>query len=105
MSRYAISDLPDAFQPVMERIVAVLSQEPVVESFDDEWVHFSFRSLANKYAILKLEARHDEVLPDEDFGDFQILCPSSRAQGGGLWLHYLPEADAPSDYLPGVWFY
>jgi hypothetical protein len=105
MSMYEISDLPDDFQRVMQRIVDLLSQEVVIESFDDEWVHFSFRGLADHRAIITLEGKHHEVLPGRDLFDFQILCPWSGAQGRGLWLHYLPESEAPDDYRPGVWFY
>ena len=100
-----IGDLPDYFQLVMQRVVALFSQEAAIESFDHEWVHFSFRGLTDQQAIVTLEARHNEVLPGGDLFVYQILCPWSGAQGRGLWLHYLPKSEAPTDYRPGVWFY
>src|SRR5208283_4835919 len=100
-----ISSLPDYFQPVMQRIVDVFGQEVVIESFDDEWVHFSIPGMIDQDAIITLEAKHNEVLPNRALFDFQILCAWNGAQGRGLWLHYLPKSEAPTDYRSGVWFY
>ena len=102
---YEISDLPDEFQSVMERIEDVLSQDVEIESFDDEWVHFNVPGLTDQCAITALEVECGKVLPGGEMYEFQILCPWSRAQGRGLWLHYLPESDAPQDYRPGIWFH
>jgi hypothetical protein len=100
-----IDELPDRIQAVMRRIADVFPQDLAIESWDGEWVHFCLRGLADHAAITTLEAKHTEVLPGAEFFDYQILCSWSSTNGNGLWLHYLPNADAPRDYRPGVWFY
>jgi hypothetical protein len=105
MAIYRTGDLPDYFQLVMRRIMGFFSQELLIDAFDHEWVNFRFRGLIDQQAIVTLEAKHHEVLLGRDLFDFQILCPWSHAQGKGLWLHYLPKSEKPTDYRPGVWFY
>jgi hypothetical protein len=105
MWKYDISDLPDYFQPVMQRIEDLLALDADIESFDSEWVHFRLPGSTDQDAIVTLEANHNDVLPGTDLFDFQILCPFNAGQGKGLWLHYLPESAAPSDYRSGVWFF
>ncbi len=105
MSRYSVVDVPAAFPPVLARIEALFGRPVVIDDFDDEWLHFHIPGLTDRYAILKIEAAHDTVLPGADLENYQILCASTRAGGRGLWIHSLADSWDGDDYLPGVWFF
>jgi hypothetical protein len=105
MPQYTIDDVPECFPPVLERIEDLFNATAVIDDFDDEWLHFHIPGLADRYAVLKIEAKHDVVLPGSDLQNYQILCASTNSGGKGLWIHSLADSSDGDDYLSGVWFF
>ena len=105
MSAYTMDEVPECFSRIIERIEGLFGKSVVIDDFDGEWFHFHIPGLTDRYAILKIETKHDEILPGSDLQDYQILCASTRAGGRGLWIHSLVDLCYRDDYLPGVWFF
>ncbi len=80
MSRLTIEDTPGYFRAVLERISDLFARPIVVDHFDDEWVHFHLPGIADRYALTKIEANRDAVLPREDFSDLRVLCASNSCK-------------------------
>jgi hypothetical protein len=102
---YAVDDVPDDFSPVLQRIESLFDKPVVIDDFDEEWLHFHIPGLTDRYVIVKIETRHDVILPGSELQDYQILCASTRAGGLGLWIHSLADLPDRDDYLSGVWFF
>ena len=105
MPFYDVTDLPDYFRPIIERISDVLDEFVVIDKFNTRWVHFRVPHLVDRCAIAEIEKNNRSILLGEEQKMFPILCPWSSASGSGLWLHYLPDPITQLEYRAGVWYF
>lgn len=101
-----IFQVPQYFQPVLQRIGDVLDADLSIESYDEEWVNFTVDGYRDQKALSELETKKAEVLPGPDAHNFRIVCPWDPSdEDDGLWLHSLRHSDTPNDYLQGIWYF
>jgi hypothetical protein len=105
MASYGIDEVPDYFQPILERIEELFDAWLVVDDYDDEWVQFHVPRVVDQSAIAAIQKNNQRILIGDEQKTFQILCPWSVAQGKGLCLHCLADTLAQVEYRAGVWFY
>lgn len=105
MSTYEIVDVPEYFQPILERIEELLNAWVIVDDYDEEWVHFHVPDIVDRYAIVAIEKNNKKILLGDERKEFQILCPYSNSSGEGLWLHYLCDPVTQGEYRAGAWFF
>lgn len=101
---YDVDELEDYFQAIIERIENLFDKTVVIDDYDDEWVQFHVDGLVDRAAIVALEKHNKQILVGDERKMFQILCAWNPLDGSGLWLHYLEDPVAQSEYRAGVWF-
>jgi hypothetical protein len=109
MSDSQIDDVEDCFQPILRRIATLLGAEVIIDDEEDDededWLRFHLHGLLAQQAIVTIEANNHQILIGDEQRTFQILCAWNPMDDQGLWLHYLSDATARSEYRAGVWFY
>jgi hypothetical protein len=109
MSNSQIDDVEDYFQPILRRIATLLGAEVIVDDEDDDededWLQFHLPGLLAQQAIVVIEANNHQILIGDEQRMFQVLCAWNPMDDQSLWLHYLADAAARSEYRAGVWFY